>query len=304
MTSSQKHNKKKVLGSYPFTVVLFSIFLSLTVLGLFGSLLILVNSSTDFIKKNIELHVYLQQSISENQRIKVIKLLSSKPYVNKQNNKAEITYISQQEAKNKYINDTGEDFSGILSVSPIPSSIKFKVHPEYSKLNQLQIIKTEIEKMQGVFEVDLNEHLESLIVKIHNNIQTISIVMILLTALSSLTIIILINNTIKLALFSQRFLIRSMQLVGATAGFIQAPFLKRAGLHGLLAGLISSSVIYGLLMLAQQNFYGGFQQIYTNSSLYILILLGALPLLGMFIGLLSSFRAVKKYLQMSLDDLY
>ena len=266
-------------------------------------MLILANSSANFLKKNIELHIYLNNHISENERIKVTTLLSSKAYVNKVNQKADVHYISQQEAHQKFISETGEDFTKILDISPVRASVIIKINPAFSKVKQLKKLKGEIESLSGVFEVDLNEKKESQVEAIHRNIKNISLFLVIFAIISLLTIIFLINNTIKLALFSQRFLIRSMQLVGATSSFIQKPFIKRGALYGLIGGLISSTIIYGLLNLANKNFED-FEILYTDSFETVVMLLGIIPLLGMFITILSSYWAISKYLKMSLDELY
>ena len=116
-----------------------------------------------------------------------------------------------------------------------------------------------------------------------------------------LVVIILINNTIKLALFSQRFLIRSMQLVGATSSFIRRPFLLRASFYGLISGVIACLLLYGVLAYANQNI----EDLASLQSIEMLgILAGSLILLGIFVTYLSTFFAIKRYLKISLDELY
>src|SRR5690606_36274440 len=114
-------------------------------------------------------------------------------------------------------------------------------------------------------------------------------------------VIILINNTIKLALFSQRFLIRSMQLVGARGSFIRRPFLLRAALHGAIGGLLASAGLYGLLQYASDKIEG-FGRLVKPEE--ILILMGILLFMGAAIGYLSALKAMRKYLKLSLDELY
>jgi len=152
--------------------------------------------------------------------------------------------------------------------------------------------------MAGVFEVT---YLESLADSINRNLKKIGLILIGFSVLLLITVAILINNTVKLALFSQRFLIRSMQLVGATAGFIQTPFLLRSVVHGIWGGLISSSLLYGVLFYAYQwvNDLEVLQD--TQQQFY---LFGGLIIFGALIGFFSSWRAVNKYLKMSLDELY
>ena len=115
------------------------------------------------------------------------------------------------------------------------------------------------------------------------------------------TVIMLINNTIRLALFSQRFLIRSMQLVGATSGFIKRPFLQRSVFHGAIAGVLASLLLYGLLQLANSKID---RLVELQEETYLLALYGLLIVLGSFIAFISTYRAMNKYLKMSLDELY
>jgi len=122
-----------------------------------------------------------------------------------------------------------------------------------------------------------------------------------LAALLLFTVVLLINNTVRLALFSQRFLIRSMQLVGATHWFIQKPFLYRALLHGVLSGIIASGLLFGLISFGNQRIED-LQVIQNNQR--ILTLFFTLLVLGMIVAFLSTYRAVNKYLKLSLDELY
>jgi cell division transport system permease protein len=136
---------------------------------------------------------------------------------------------------------------------------------------------------------------------INNNTAKIAIILLAFSIIMLVVVTILINNTIKLALFSQRFLIRSMQLVGAKGSFIQGPFLKRAFLYGALGGLIASTLLYILLQYGNQNIDG-----LTNlqNPLEIMSLFGLLIIFGAIIGFFSTYRSVNKYLKMSLDELY
>ena len=142
---------------------------------------------------------------------------------------------------------------------------------------------------------------ESLLTDVGKNVRKISLVLIGFAVLLLLAVIALINNTIKLALFSQRFLVRSMQLVGAKAGFIMKPFLMRSALHGLLGGLIASFILFFTLNYGESNL-AGLGDLYTNESL--MLVFGVLVITGIIVGLLGTFRAVNKYLKMSLDELY
>lgn len=290
--------KKKKLGSYPFVSVVFSITLALFVIGLFGLLLLHTNKLTSIIKENIEVQVYLKKDITDNQRIQVQQALSSKDYAAKNNDEVLIGFISKEEAAEQFIKETGEDFSEFLGENPLRDAYILKIAPAYQENEKLLTIKNDIEDMAGVFEV---VYVESLVDSINQNLTKISLVLIGFAFVLLLAVVILINNTIKLALFSQRFLIRSMQLVGAKSGFIQKPFLIRATGHGVLAGLLASIVLFGLMNFANQK-VDDLSNLQETDK--ILILFGGLLIVGGVIGFFSTYRAIKKYLRMSLDELY
>lgn len=293
-----KARKKKTLGSYPYASVIFSIFLALFVIGLFGLLFLHTNKLTELIKENIEIQVFLNKDISDNQRIQIQKTLSSKDYAAKKDDEIQISYISKEEAAEKFIKETGEDFSSFLGDNPLRDAYILKISSEYHENDKLKAIKANLEETNGIFEV---VYVESLVDSINKNLTKISLVLIGFAVVLLLAVVMLINNTIKLALFSQRFLIRSMQLVGAKSQFIQKPFLLRAIFYGILAGAIASIALYTLMNFANKNIQDLVTLQETNS---IIILFGALLLLGALIGFSSTYRAINKYLKMSLDELY
>jgi cell division transport system permease protein len=155
-----------------------------------------------------------------------------------------------------------------------------------------------ISSQRGVFEV---QYPQDLFASINNNLTRVSLVLLGFAAVLVLVVVILINNTIKLALFSQRFLIRSMQLVGATRLFIQQPFLRRATWQGLASGVLAALLLVALLQYA--NLEVEPLRLLRHDFRLAILLLGVISL-GVIIGFFSSVRAVHKYLNMSLDDLY
>jgi cell division transport system permease protein len=173
-----------------------------------------------------------------------------------------------------------------------------RINAESSTSAQLKGIKNDIEGIEGVYEV---QYVESLIESINSNIQKISMLLLGFAGILVLVVIILINNTVKLALYSQRFLIRSMQLVGATSFFIQRPFLNRAAFQGIISGIIASALLFGLMQYAYHEITE-LSLLKDEEQMYMLMI--ALIVLGSVIGFLSSYRAVRKYLRLSLDELY
>jgi cell division transport system permease protein len=293
-----KTRKKKQLGSFPYASVLFSITLALFLIGLFGLLILQSNKLKDVIRDNITMQLYLDKSVTENDKIRINKLLTEKEFVATEDGKHLVEFISKEDAAKFFIESTGEDFVEFLGDNPLRDAFVIKIKPAFQLEDSLKQIETELSKVESVFEV---VYVQNLVQMINKNIAKISLVLIGITAILLITIVVLINNTIKLALFSQRFLIRSMQLVGAKAGFIIAPFIKRAGLQGIMAGLIACGMLYGLLSYATRVVE---ELRHLQSAKELAALFMVIVSLGLVIGMVSTYRAVKKYLRMSLDELY
>lgn len=293
-----KHKKKKKLGSFPYVSVVFSVTLALFVIGLFGLLILHSNKLKDTIRENIAIQIYLDKFVTENDKIRISKLLTQKKYVAKEDNKSLVEFVSKEDAAKMFIESTGEDFIDFLGDNPLRDAFTIKIHPSYQQIDHLKNIENQLSKVDGVFEI---VYVPNLVQSINKNITKISLALVGFTIILLITIVILINNTIKLALFSQRFLIRSMQLVGAKAGFIISPFVKRAAFQGLLSGVIASILLFGLVSYAN-SVIEELKQLQSINE--FLILLGFIIVLGMVIGIFSTYKAVKKYLKMSLDELY
>ena len=293
-----RHKKKKKLGSYPYVSVVFSITLALFVIGLFGLLLLHANSLTRMIRENVTMQIFLNQTISESEKIQIQKTLAGKEYVAVMEDQPQITFISKEEAAEQFIEDTGEDFTQFLGENPLRDAYVININTDFQDTEALAKVKLDIERMNGVFEVT---YVENMIRSINENLAKVSLVLLGFAVLLVIIVAVLINNTIRLALFSQRFLIRSMQLVGATAGFIQRPFLRRSFFHGISGGILASVLLLFVLQYMNQQIED-IEQLQNPASIFILM--GLLLLVGGFIGFLSTYRAIKKYLKMSLDELY
>ncbi len=295
---SRKPRKKRKLGSYPFISVTFSITLALLVIGLFGLLLVHTNRLTTIIQENVEVQVFLKKDIQPGERNRIQRILTSKRYVPQSEEQTLVRFISRDEAAEQFIKDTGEDFTELLGENPLRDLFVINVGQTYQSVDSLQLIEKELEALNGVYEVTF---VESLVRSINQNLTKISAILVGFAVILLIVVVILINNTIKLALFSQRFLIRSMQLVGATGRFIKRPFLNRALIYGALSGLCTSAILYGLYQSALSKIED-LKQLQDEQS--ILILYGILVLLGMIVAYLSTLLAVKRYLKTSLDELY
>ena len=295
---SNPHTRKKKLGSYPTLLVVFSITLALVVIGLFGLLLVHAQKLSEVVRENLEVQVYLDRDLPETELLRLQQDLGQQAFVAERNGKPQIRFVSKEEGARQLLQSTGEDFRQFLGDNPLRDAYVLKIKPEFTDTLHLRQLNRSISTQRGVFEV---QYPQDLFASINNNLTRVSLVLLGFAAVLVLVVVILINNTIKLALFSQRFLIRSMQLVGATRLFIQQPFLRRATWQGLASGVLAALLLVALLQYAYLEVEP--LRLLRDGLRLGLLLLGVI-VLGVVIGFFSSARAVHKYLQMSLDDLY
>lgn len=289
--------RKKNLGGYPATGVVISITLALFVVGLFGMLLIYSGELEQQVRENIRMQVYLKSTVSETQRLEIQNKLLALPYVAK-NDEDAVTFVSKDEAAKKFIAETGEDFTSFLGENPLRDAYLVSIDPVYHTDAKMGEIKEEIQKMNGVYQVF---YVEGLIDAVNENVAKIAVVLAGLILILVVTVALLINNTLRIALFSQRFLIRSMQLVGAKRWFIQKPFLVRASGYGLLGGILASAIIWLVSDYAQKK-VTDLRILHNEEQFYLL--LATLLVVGIVIAVVSTFFSIRKYLRMSLDELY
>lgn len=293
----ERNTHKKKLGGYPATAVVVSITLALFVVGLFGLVLIYSQQLEKQVRQNIRMQVYLKANVSETQRLEIKNKLLSLDYVSKEEDNG-LTFVSREEAAEKFIAETGEDFKDFLGENPLRDAFLIGIDEKYHSREQMDTIKAEIQKMSGVYQVF---YVEGLIEAVNENITKVALVLAGLIIVLLVTVALLINNTLRIALFSQRFLIRSMQLVGARKWFIQRPFLVRAAGYGLLSGVLASVTIWLLSDYAQRE-VADLKVLHDQEQ--FIILLGILLLIGMLVAVLSTFFSISKYLRMSLEELY
>lgn len=299
MSKNPKSTKKKRLGAYPYVSVVFSISLALFMIGALGMLAIHSKKLTSIIKENVEVQVFLRKSVTDEQQIRIQKILEGFDFVARdENGTPKISFISKEEGAQAFIEETGEDFVSFLGENPLRDEYILNIAEAYQTEVKMAEISQTLQDVNGVFEV---EYVENLVGTINQNVAKISLVLGGFALILVIVVIVLINNTIKLALFSQRFLIRSMQLVGATKAFVRKPFLVRSILHGIMGALIASSLLF---MLAEYAYSKVEELALLKDTNLMLMLVGLLIILGAFIGLFSSLRSVNKYLKLSLDELY
>lgn len=290
--------KKKKVGSYPNAMIIVSLTAALFLIGFCGLLVMQSKKLISIIKQNIEVRVMLDKGLDSTQVADIQKKIISKPFVLNTEGKPSVIFYSKDEAAREFIADTKEDFSAFLGENPLHDSYRVRLMEDYFEDTKLKLIKTELEKIEGIFEVVYQENLAD---QINKNLTKIYIILATFAVIMLVIIVLLMNNTIRLALYSQRFLIRSMQLVGATNNFIQMPFLKNGAVQGLISGVIAAGLIVGLQQIALRQIEG--LHILQEYEKLGFLLLGVI-VLGALIGISSTFQALARYLRMTLDDLY
>jgi cell division transport system permease protein len=292
-----KATRKKKLGGYPAVGVITSVTLALFVIGLFSMLILYSRQLEREVRQNIRMQVYLRSNLANSQRLQIENGLKTLPYISHQPGE-KLTYISKDEAAKRFIAETGEDFTKFIGENPLRDAYLITIDPSYHTRAQMEKIKSEIAKMNGVFQVF---YVEGVIEAVNDNVTKIGLFLAGLILVLLITVALLINNTLRIALFSQRFLIRSMQLVGATKWFIQRPFLFRAAGYGLLGGSVASGLLWLLTNYAQQRIpdLKALHQQQEFASLLLFLLA-----IGMILTVTSTLLSIRKYLRMSLDELY
>ena len=292
----QKKNRK--LGSYPGMLIVLSLTAALFLIAFSGWIALTSKQLVMSVKQNIEVQVYLDKSLTQIQRDSVRNIIAKKVYVAYSDNVPQIKFISKETTAEKVLKDTNEDFRAILGDNPYRDAFSLKIKENYFSEKQLAKIKLDLELVSGVFEAS---YAKDFVESINKNANKAYIIIASIVLLLLISIVLLINNTIRLALYSQRFIIRSMQLVGATDWFIQKPFLVRGIVQGFLSGMIASTLLIILEEIAIREIEDlGILQDFQKLA----ILCVCVVILGVLIGVLSTYQSMYRYLRTDLEDLY
>lgn len=290
MTQIGKSSAKRSQPSYFMSIL--GVSLVLFILGLLGWIVINANKLGQYFKENVEVRMYLKENLSEKDSVGIAQYIADKPYVK------EYTYVTKEDAKKKFIADGNDDWKNILEANPLPASIDFTLRNEYVHSDSLAAIQVDLEQNIAVNDV---QYPRALVDNLNENVKKISLILLIIAIILCVVVIILIDNTIRLAMFSNRFLIKTMQMVGATRGFIAKPMDLRAVVNGAISGVIALAGIIALMFFAEKQL----PELKSMRDTSWLALLGlGIILLGILISVLSTHRSVVKYLKMKLDDLY
>lgn len=285
-----KYTRRRLRSAYLSVVI--SISLVLFVLGVFGLLVVNASSITRQVKENFAITVMLNNDAPEVAVRQFQKSLELTPYVKS------TEYISKEEAAEELQKELGEDFTSFLGYNPLRNSIDIRLKADYVNQEQLAFLEKEYSKKDFVNEVVYDKPLIQLM---NDNIERISFFLLMGCILLALIAIALINSSIRLSIYSRRFLIKTMQLVGATKAFIRKPFIWRSLRHGVYGSIIASALLAGLLYYAtiQIPDFGALQNPIKLAGLFASIFVA-----GIVISMSCTFFALKKYLKLSTDQLY
>lgn len=289
-TSFERYQKRKLISSY-FSVVL-SIGLVLFLLGVLGLLVLNTKKLADHFKEQITLSVFLKDNAKQVEIDQLQKSLVLAPYTKT------ATYVSKEEAAEQHSDEIGENFIDFLGYNPLKNSIDVQLNADFVTTDQIASIAEEISSKGYVEEVSYDKPLIALLT---DNVKKISFWILIVSAIFTFIAVLLINSSIRLSIYSKRFIIKTMQMVGATKTFIRRPFLWTNIKLGMLGALLALLVLGGLLYYMNLNF----PELNLFADLWFLggLFLGVF-ILGVLISLLSTFFATQRFLNLRTDDLY
>lgn len=283
-------SKSKLRSSYVTLVI--SVSLVLFLLGVLGFVLINAHELSDYFRESLSFSVMLDDEAKEADIRMLQKDLDAKKYVKS------TEYVSKEEAAAKMQEELGEDFINFLGDNPLPPTIDVYLFADFTSPDSVSKIEKYVLQYPFVKEI---YYRDSLLFLINENVKKISLFLLVISTFLFLIALTIINNTIRLSIYSRRFLIRTMQLVGATKGFIRRPFIIQSAIQGLIAALLAMCLLMGLLYMIEKEFF----MMFTFESTKLLILLGVFIIVtGVLINIISTFFSVNRYLSISEDKLY
>ena len=289
-TGNNTSLNRRILSSSASVVI--SLSLVLFVIGLLGLVLINAQRLSNYVKENIGFTIMLKEGVNEMEIINFQKILDAADFAKSS------TFVSKEQATKDLQNDLGEDFVSFLGYSPLLASVDVKLNASYANTDSLAVIKTELNDYPVVHTIFYQENL---IDKLNSNVNRLSFFLLSFCLLLFVIAFALINNTIRLSVYSKRFLIRTMRLVGATNSFIQKPFLVKGIYQGIYSSIFAIFMLIGSIQLIQSE---------TASMLNItdLKIIGFIFILififGFFLSWISTFFAVRKFIKQNESELY
>ncbi|HPH37774.1 MAG TPA: permease-like cell division protein FtsX [Sediminibacterium sp.] len=291
MAQAGKASLKRGKPNYIYTVV--GVALVLFIMGIMGWFFLNLNAVGNTFKEDIRLSAYMR-TLNKDTIAQIQQFIAAKPYAKN------VVYVDKNTAKEIWNKENNEDWAKILDVNPLPESIDFYAKAEYVNKDSLAVISADLMANYGNQITDL-QYPQSLVTSLNERASKIGLIFLVVAITLCVIVIFSIDNTIRLAMFSNRFLIKTMQMVGATQSFIARPLNIRAVVNGLISSGIAIVLMFSLIGWAESQFP---QLKAIRNTNHTLLLFGGLIILGVGISVLSTHRSVLKYLKMKLDELY
>lgn len=282
--------RRRLAGAWLSTVI--SISLVLLLVGVAGLLVANARSVSDYFKENMQVSVLMKQEVGDDEAMEYVSDLDAKPFIKS------TTFVSREQGAKEMTGLLGEDFLNVFEAAPIPVSVDVTLKADYVSSDSLEVVKNEIMKSPLVDEV---VYQQSLVDKLNTNLRKISMVLGVFIVLLLFISFVLINNTVRLNVFSRRFTIHTMRLVGATKSFIRAPFLVQAVFQGLFSALLATLMLVGILFFVRSEFAQLFEVFRLDM---LLIVIGVEILAGVLICVVSTALVVGRLVSLSKDELY
>lgn len=292
MAQFGKSSSKKGKPNYGYAII--GMALVLFLFGIVGWFFLNLRKTGDYFKENIQVHTYLNRDASKKRIDSLVKYIETLPYTNK------VEYVTKEKAIERWNTENDTTWKMFLKNNPLPESVDFYVKANYVEEDSLNILSNQLQAAYPGVISEFQFPTET-VAKVSNYVKTGGIIFLFAAIILTILVVFSIDNTIRLAMYSNRFLIKTMQMVGATRGFIAKPINQRALINGLIASFFAIIAVWASVLLIE-SFLPDFKLLHDNSGLAYLFLI--IIILGILISLASTYRSVVKYLKMKLDDLY
>lgn len=291
MRAAGRSSLKRSKPSYFMSIL--GVALVLFILGILGWIILNASKLENYFKGSVQVNAFIREGSKQKEIENLRDYISQQPYARK------VEFVSKEQARQNFIGEGNEDWNKVIDYNPLPASVDFYLDPAWVNRDSLAKIEQDIRKTFIVSEV---KYPDAVVGNLNDVVRKIALFLLALSGMLFLIAIVLIDNTIKLAMFSNRFLIKTMQMVGATRWFISKPFDRKAIINGLMSAGIAIAGIFSIILLVENWWLPEIKVLRDNTWLALLFLL----LIGIGIGItfLSTHRSVMKYLRMKLDDLY
>lgn len=288
--TDNKMMRRRLANAYLSSVI--SISLVLLLVGVASMILVNAKGVSDYFKENMQITVMMKQEVSEEEALKYKDVIDNESFIKT------TEFVSKEQGRREMADMLGEDFLDVFETSPIPVSIDVTLNAEYVSSDSLDVVRARISESPLVEDV---VYQTSLVDALNANLSKISLVLAVFIGLMLFISFVLINNTVRLNVFAQRFTIHTMKLVGATRSFIRAPFLVQSAFQGVFSAFIAIMVLVGLLFFMKSEF----AQLFEIFRLELLLMvMGIVLVSGLVICLSSTWFVINKLVSLKKDELY